>query len=95
MGMNDLRKDARDAELETWARDFFSPINEDQSWDVSIPAPNGYQFEIWWNGALTMWQAELWDMTVMPTVICDRDVFVTKDEAIAWFVKTSKVIDKF
>jgi len=95
MGMNDLRKDARDAELETWARDFFSPIKDDQSWDVSIPAPNGYQFEIWWNGALTMWQAELWDMTVMPTAICDRDVFVTKDEAIDWFVKQSKILDKF
>jgi hypothetical protein len=95
MGMNDLRKDARDAELESWVRSFYAPLNDDQSWSVSIPAPNGYQFEIWWNGALAMWQAELWDMTVMPTAICDRDVFVTRDEAIDWFVKQSKILDKF
>jgi hypothetical protein len=94
-GLNELRKDARDAELESWARSFWVATDEDKSWDVSIPAPNGYQFEIWWNGALTMWQAELWDMTVMPTAICDRDVFITRDEAIEWFVKTSKTLDKF
>ena len=95
MGMNDLRKDARDAELETWARDFFSPLKEDQSWNVSIPAPNGYQFEIWWNGALVMWQAELWDMTVVPVAVCDREVFVTHSEAFDWYLATSKVLDKF
>lgn len=94
-GLNELRKDARDAELEAWVRSFYAPMNDDQSWSVSIPAPNGYQFEIWWNGAITMWQAELWDMTVMPTAICDRDVFTTRDEAIDWFVKTSKTLDTF
>jgi hypothetical protein len=95
MGMNDLRKDARDAELETWWRDVFAPLQDDLTWDVTIPAPNGYEFQIWWNGALTMWQGELWDVSTKPYSVCDRDVFVTKDEAIEWFVKTSKVIDRF
>lgn len=94
-GLNELRKDARDAELVEWFNHLGESYSDDLSWSVSIPAPNGYQFEIWWNGAITMWQAELWDMTVMPTAICDRDVFVTKDEAIDWFVKTSKTLDKF
>lgn len=94
-GLNELRKDARDAELEAWARDFFAPLQDDLTWDVTIPAPNGFQFQIWWNGAITMWQAELWDVTVKPYSVCDRNTFVTRDEAIEWFVQTSQILDTF
>jgi hypothetical protein len=96
MGMNDLRKDARDAELEAWGREFFAPLAETVSWDdITIAVDNGFQFEIWWNGAITMWQAELWDMTVVPVACCDRDVFVTKDEAFDWAIKVNKTLKTF
>ena len=96
-GLNELRKDARDAELEAWFRDVFFPMTDDndKSWDVTIPAPNGFEIMIYWNGAINMWQVELWDVTVKPYAICDRNVFITKQEAIDWFVKTSKTLDNF
>jgi hypothetical protein len=96
-GLNELRKDARDEELATWFRDVYFPMTneDDKSWDVTIPAPNGFEIMIYWNGAIAMWQVELWDITVKPYAICDRNVFITKQEAIDWFVKTSKTLDKF
>jgi hypothetical protein len=94
-GLNELRKDARDAELESWVRSFWIPSDDDKSWDVTIPAPNGFEIMIYWNSAIAMWQVELWDVTVKPYAICDRNVFITKHEAIDWFVKTSKTLDNF
>ena len=93
-GLNELRKDARDAELEAWGREFFSPLLTTSS-GLSLPAENGFQFEIFWNEAINMWQAELWDMTVVPVAICDRQVFAYAGEALDWFVTTSKTLDNF
>jgi hypothetical protein len=93
-GLNDLRKDARDAELQEWVRSFWIPTDDDRM-GLSIPADNGFQFEIWWDDAICMWQAELWDMTTVPASICDRDVHLTRNEAVEWSVNVSKVLDKF
>jgi hypothetical protein len=62
---------------------------------LSLPTDNGFQFELFWNEAINMWQAELWDMTVVPVAVCDREVFVTHGEAFDWYLATSKVLDKF
>jgi hypothetical protein len=93
-GLNELRKDARDAEQEAETREFFAPLLTTSS-SLSLPADNGFQFEIWWNGAIYMWQAELWDITTVPASVCDRDVFLTHGEALDWYLATSKVLDKF
>ena len=93
-GLNDLRKDAKYAEQEADIREFFSPMLNDRI-SLSIPADNGFQFEIWWDDAICMWQAELWDMTTVPASICDRDVHLTRGEAVEWSVNVRKVLDKF
>lgn len=93
-GLNDLRKDARDAELEAEVRNIFSPMLDDKM-GLSYPADNGFQFEIWWDDAICMWQAELWDMTTVPASICDREVCFTRNEAVEWCVIVRKVLDEF
>lgn len=94
MGMNDLRKDARDAELEEWGREFFAPLLTTSS-GLSLTADNGFQFEIFWNEAINMWQAELWDMTVVPAAICDREVFAYQSEAMNWYIIRNAHINTF
>ena len=94
IGMNDLRKDARDAELEEWGREFFAPLLTTHS-GLSLPADNGFQFEIFWNEAINMWQAELWDTTVVPAGCCDREVFVYAGEALDWYVTRNAHINTF
>jgi len=93
-GLNDLRKDAKYAEQEADLREFLSPFWTTSS-GLSLPTDNGFQFELFWNEAINMWQAELWDMTVVPVAVCDREVFVTHSEAFDWYLATSKVLDKF
>jgi len=94
MGMNDLRKEAKYAELEAEIREFFAPLWTTSS-GVSIDAENGFRFEIFWNEAINMWQAELWDTTTVPASVCDRDVFVEHGEALEWMQKITKVLDTF
>jgi hypothetical protein len=93
-GLNDLRKDARDAELEADIREIFSPMLDDKM-GLSVPADNGFQFEIWWDGAICVWHAELWDITTVPASICDRQVCFSRAEADEWSVNVRKVLDKF
>ena len=94
IGMNDLRKDARDAELEEWGREFFAPLLTTHS-GLSLTAENGFQFEIFFNQAINMWQAELWDMTSVPAGICDREVFAYRSEALDWYVIRNAHINTF
>jgi hypothetical protein len=97
MGMNDLRKDARDAELEEWAREFGELVynNLDKHTSFSIPVENGFQFEIFWNEAINMWQGELWDMTTVPVSIVDRDVFACGSEVTDWMAKVKETVNTF
>jgi hypothetical protein len=94
MGMNDLRKDAKYAEQEADIREFFSPLLTTSS-GVQIPIDNGFQIEIFWNEAINMWQAELWDMTVVPVACCDREVFVYAGEALDWMEKVKGTVNTF
>lgn len=90
-GLNLIEQEKQDKAFGDWVKS----LRDDYTWDVTIPAPNGFEFIIFWNGALTMWQAELWDVTTKPYGVVDRDMFITKDEAIDWFVDKSKILDTF
>lgn len=94
MGMNDLRKDAKYAEQEADLREFLSPFWTTSS-GLSLPADNGFQFELFWNEAINMWQAELWDVTVVPAAICDREVFAYQSEAMNWYIIRNAHINTF
>lgn len=94
MGMNDIRKDNKYAEQEQELREFLSPFYTTSS-GLSLPADNGFQFELFWNEAINMWQVELWDVTVVPAAICDRDVFVTNGEALDWYIRRVATINTF
>lgn len=94
MGMNDIRKDEKYAKQEQELREFLSPFWTTSS-GLSLPADNGFQFELFWNEAINMWQVELWDMTVVPAAICDRDVFVTNGEALDWYFRRLATINTF
>ena len=94
MGMNDIRKDNKYAEQEQELREFLSPFYTTSS-GLSLPADNGFQFELFWNEAINMWQAELWDMTVVPAAICDREVFAYQSEALNWYIIRNAHINTF